>query len=54
MKVWEMADGIVAVEAVSDTILRCVYTKNGVVREPSELVERRVDGPVSCKVSEWT
>lgn len=52
MKVWEMADGIVAVEAVSDTILRCVYTKNGVVREPSELVERRVDGPVSCKVSE--
>lgn len=52
MNIWKMADGIVAVEAVSDTILRCVYTKNEAVREPSELVERRADGRISCQTAE--
>ncbi|HCT91526.1 MAG TPA: glycoside hydrolase [Lachnospiraceae bacterium] len=52
MRNWRMAGGIVAVEAVSDTVLRCVYTKNGTVQEPSELVEKRADGSVSCGVAE--
>lgn len=52
MKVWQMAGGKVAVEAVSDTIFRCVYTKNETVREPSELLERQAENTAVCSVKE--